>query len=132
LHDALEGTVLAPEELAREFGEKVRSFVEDVTEPRLPGLSWETRKARYLRRLEAAPHGSMLVACADAIATLIAMAPVRGAAAARTFDTPPALTLGFYRQVYPPVTSAWAGCPLLDELRNRLEEAERKLLAPAG
>src|SRR5574342_380805 len=54
LHDTLEDTVVTKEEVERAFGEKVRDMVLDVTEPDLPGLSWETRKARYLRRLEPA------------------------------------------------------------------------------
>ena len=61
LHDTLQDTKLAPEEIAREFGDKVLAMVQDVTEPQLPNLSWETRKARYLRHLENAPHGSLLV-----------------------------------------------------------------------
>src|SRR5262245_18501991 len=133
LHDTLEDTALAPEEIAREFGDKVLGLVEDVTEPKLPGLSWETRKARYLRRLEAAPQGAMLVACADKIANLISMVGVHaevGAAAWRRFGTSPAQRLHFYRQVHATVRSAWCRCPLLEELRNRLEEAERKVLEP--
>ena len=56
LHDTLEDTLVTADEIAREFGEKVRDTVLDVTEPDLPGLSWETRKARYLRHLQAAPR----------------------------------------------------------------------------
>jgi (p)ppGpp synthase/HD superfamily hydrolase len=134
LHDTLEDTTLPREEIAREFGDKVLGYVEDVTEPKLPGVSWETKKDRYLRRLEAAPQGSMLVACADKIANLISMVAVHateGAAVWRRFNATPAQKLGFYRQVYATIRSAWGRCPLLEEFRNRLEEAERKLLAPA-
>jgi len=133
LHDTLEDTALAPDEIARQFGDKVRGFVEDVTEPQLPGLSWETRTARYLRRLETAPHGSMLIACADKIANLISMVAahaVEGGAVWRRFSASPAQKLGYYRQVYATVRSAWSRCPLLEEFRKSLEEAERKLLVP--
>jgi (p)ppGpp synthase/HD superfamily hydrolase len=134
LHDTLEDTKLAPEEIAREFGDKVLAMVQDVTEPQLPNLSWETRKARYLRHLENAPHGSLLVACADKIANLVSMLGLHAAESGAAWAEPPAgsaRTLGFCRQVYATVRSAWGRCPLLDELRNRVEEAERKLLAPA-
>ena len=73
LHDTLEDTLVTAEEIERAFGEKVRDTVLDVTEPDLPGLSWETRKARYLRRLQTAPRPSLLVAAADKIANLISM-----------------------------------------------------------
>jgi len=134
LHDTLEDTPLPPEEIAGEFGEKVLAMVQDVTEPALPGLSWETKKVRYLRRLESVPHGSLLIACADKIANLVSMIALHaadsGAVAAR-FSVAPARKLDFYRQVHATVRAAWPRCPLLDELRHRLEEAERKLLAPA-
>ena len=134
LHDTLEDTTLAPEEIAREFGDKVLATVQDVTEPQLPNLSWETKKARYLRHLENAPHGSLLVACADKIANLVSMLGLHGAERGATWADShggSARTLGFYRQVHTIVRSAWGRCPLLDELRHRVEEAERKLLAPA-
>ena len=56
LHDTLEDTHVTPEEIEREFGPKVRDMVQDVTESDLPGLSWDSRKARYLRQLETAPR----------------------------------------------------------------------------
>lgn len=134
LHDTLEDTSLPPEQIAREFGDRVLGYVEDVTEAKLPGLSWETKKARYLRRLEAAPHGSMLVACADKIANLISMVAAHKAHGSEMwarFNASPAQKLGFYRQVYVTVRSAWGRCPLLEEFKNRLEEADRKLSVAA-
>ncbi len=131
LHDTLEDTEVTGEEIAREFGAKVLDMVRDVTEPKLPGLSWDTRKARYLRHLGAAPHGALLVACADKIANLVSMMAahsVQGDALWQRFGASPAQKLGFYRQVYAIIRTAWPTCPLLQEFRNRLEEAERKLL----
>jgi (p)ppGpp synthase/HD superfamily hydrolase len=127
LHDALEAAALAPEDIEREFGGKVLEMVRDVTEPALPGLSWDTRKARYLRQLERAPRGSLLVAAADTVATLISMIAAQGTERARP-EAPTDRALQFYRHVYGAVRSAWPTCPLLHELRNRLEEAQRKLL----
>ena len=130
LHDTLEDTLVTAEEIERAFGEKVRDTVLDVTEPDLPGLSWETRKARYLRRLQTAPRPSLLVAGADKTANLISMIAAyatTGDALWERFHAPPAVKLAFYRQVHALIRASWATCPLLQEFGNRLEEAERKL-----
>lgn len=131
LHDALEDTDLDAEVISREFGPTVLDMIKDVTEPILPGLSWHTRKARYLRQLERAPRGSLLVASADKIANLISMLSAHAAQGDglwERFGAPPDVTLAFYRQVFNTVRGAWATCPMLREFGNRLEEAERKLL----
>jgi (p)ppGpp synthase/HD superfamily hydrolase len=131
LHDVLEDTDLGEAEIARELGEKVLAMVQDVTEPDLPGLSWDTRKLRYLRKIERAPRGSLLIACADKIANLISMIAAhasQGDTIWERFHASVAQRLAFYRQVHDSVRGAWATCPVLRELSNRLEEAERKLL----
>lgn len=131
LHDLLEDTPWTEPAIEREFGEKVLGMVKDVTEPELPGLSWETRKARYLRQLERAPRGSLLVACADKIANLVSMIAAHatvGDTLWERFHAPPANKLHFYRQVHDVVRAAWPTCPMLRELANRLTEAERKVL----
>lgn len=131
LHDVLEDSRLGEEVIEREFGGKVLGMVKDVTEPALPGLSWETRKARYLRQLERAPRSSLLVASADKIANLISMITAHsteGDSLWERFNAPPPQKLAFYRRVYEAVRAAWPTCPMLREFRNRLEEAERKLL----
>ena len=130
LHDTLEDTLVTAQEIERAFGEKVREMVVDVTEPDLPGLSWETKKARYLRRLQTAPHPSLLVAGADKIANLVSMIAAHttaGDALWERFNAPLAVKLGFYRNVHALIRGSWPGCPLLQELGNRLNEAERKL-----
>jgi (p)ppGpp synthase/HD superfamily hydrolase len=132
LHDTLEDTSLTEDEILKEFGPKVLQTVRDVTEPRLPGLSWETRKARYLRQLQAAPRPALLVAGADKIANLIsiiAAGSAQGDALWERVDAPPERKLGFYRDVHEAIRGAWATCPLLQELKNRLDEAARKVLA---
>ena len=131
LHDVLEDTDLGEAAVAREFGERVLGMVRDVTEPDLPGLSWDTRKMRYLRTLERAPRGSLLIACADKIANLLSMIAAhasQGDTIWERFHATPAQKLAFYRQVHASVRAAWPTCPLLREYANRLEEAERKLL----
>jgi (p)ppGpp synthase/HD superfamily hydrolase len=131
LHDVLEDTHLSEEAIEGQFGAKVLDMVKDVTEPELPGLSWETRKDRYLRQLDRAPRASLLVACADKIANLISMIAahaVQGDGLWERFSASPAQKLAFYRQVFDLVRHAWPTCPMLRELGNRLSEAERKLL----
>ncbi len=131
LHDVLEDTHLGEEAIGRQFGAKVLGMVKDVTEPDLPGLSWETRKDRYLRQLDRAPRGSLLVACSDKIANLISMIAahsIQGDGLWERFKAPPAHKLAFYRQVYELVKRGWSTCPMLREFGNRLSEAERKLL----
>jgi (p)ppGpp synthase/HD superfamily hydrolase len=130
LHDTLEDTHVTAEEIERAFGPKVREMVQDVTESGLPGLSWETRKARYLRQLQSAPRPSLLVAAADKTANLISMIAAHATAGDALWDRFSASVgqkLEFYRRVHAIVRAAWPGCPLLQELGNRLEEAERKL-----
>jgi (p)ppGpp synthase/HD superfamily hydrolase len=131
LHDTLEDTTVTEDELGREFGAKVRDLVADVSESPLPGLSWETRKTRYLRHLQTASRGALLIAGADKIANLVSMIAAHsteGDALWERFHAPPAHKLAFYAQVHAVIRSAWPGCPLLQELGNRLEEADRKLL----
>jgi (p)ppGpp synthase/HD superfamily hydrolase len=134
LHDVLEDTDLGETAIERAFGPKVLGLVKDVTEPDLPGLSWETRKARYLRQLERAPRGALLVASADKIANLISMVAAHashGDTLWTRFGAGPAQKLEFYRQVCGVIHAAWPTCPTLREFRNRLEEAERKLVRRA-
>jgi (p)ppGpp synthase/HD superfamily hydrolase len=131
LHDTLEDARLPEAEIEREFGPRVLATVRDVTEPTLPGLSWDTRKTRYLRQLQTAPHPALLVAAADTIASLVSMIAahaLRGDAAFARAEVPPARQLAFYRDAYQVIQGAWSRCPLLTEFRNRLEEAVRKLV----
>ena len=131
LHDTLEDTSLTEADILRDFGPKVLDTVKDVTESDLPGLSWDTRKVRYLRHLGSAPRPSLLVACADKIANLVSMVAAhatQGEAMWERFHAPPAQRLGFYRQVYETVRASWQLCPLLQEFSKCLEEAERKIL----
>jgi (p)ppGpp synthase/HD superfamily hydrolase len=130
LHDVLEDTPVSAEEIERQFGEKVAAMVKDVTEPDLPGLSWDSRKARYLRQIERGTRGSLLVACADKIANLIAMVAAhetQGDALWDRFNESPERKLAFYRKVFDLVRGSWPTCPMLREFGNRQEEAERKL-----
>lgn len=70
LHDTLEDTDTAREEIARTFNEHVAKLVEAVSEIKEKNgitLDWKERKAAYLANLEAAPDDAVLIAIADKI-----------------------------------------------------------------
>lgn len=70
LHDTLEDTSYTPEEIEADFGTRVRSFVEGVTNTLFServSTSWNERQERYFNTLEGAPHECLLIACADKI-----------------------------------------------------------------
>ncbi|MBK8209172.1 MAG: bifunctional (p)ppGpp synthetase/guanosine-3',5'-bis(diphosphate) 3'-pyrophosphohydrolase [Rhodospirillales bacterium] len=73
LHDVLEDTAVAPDELDRIFGELVGRCVRLLTDP--PGASREARKAETWRKLRAIPRGApeeiaLLVKTADRLANV--------------------------------------------------------------
>jgi (p)ppGpp synthase/HD superfamily hydrolase len=70
LHDTLEDTDYTADELEADFGPKVRSFVQALTEPQdteKKKYSWSETKATYAKQLRKAPQESLLVAAADKI-----------------------------------------------------------------
>lgn len=71
LHDTLEDTDTAPDELGALFGDNVRAYVEVVTEPKKTKegtlLSWKERKETYLQNLETAPPEALIVSASDKI-----------------------------------------------------------------
>lgn len=127
---ALDAPPATPEALEAEFGPRVSQMIRDVAEP-FRDLPWSTRTARYLRRLASAPNGSLLVAAADAIATLLALIGGRDhpAVAGGRRGGSVGEQLHLARDLYEVVRGSWPRCPLLTELRNRIEEAERRGLS---
>jgi len=70
LHDTLEDTDYTADELEDDFGGKVRSYVEALTEPqdnKNKNYSWKERKQMYAKHLRKAPKESLLIAAADKI-----------------------------------------------------------------
>lgn len=70
LHDTLEDTDYTPEKLEKDFGSRVLSIVNGVTEQKTRNgvkIAWEERKREYVRRLESAPEESLYVSAADKI-----------------------------------------------------------------
>ena len=69
LHDTAEDTPVTPEDIQREFGEKVASIVAGASEPD-KSLPWEERKEGTIRRLGRVSFESALVSAADKIDNL--------------------------------------------------------------
>ena len=70
LHDTLEDTVTAREEIVTAFNENVARMVESVSEVSEKDglkLDWKSRKTHYLSRVEGATDGAVLIAIADKI-----------------------------------------------------------------
>ncbi len=70
LHDTLEDTKTTRDELVQNFGERVATIVEEVTEPREEAgkpLEWKERKKRYLAQLELGSLEALTVAIADKV-----------------------------------------------------------------
>ena len=70
LHDTLEDTDYTPEELEKDFGKKIRSIVEGVTDVQKHERSqhtWKDRQEHYFKALSLALLESLYVAAADKI-----------------------------------------------------------------
>ena len=70
LHDTLEDTDYSPEELETDFGKKVRSIVEGVTDVQKherSQVSWKERQELYFKAISLAPLESLYVSAADKI-----------------------------------------------------------------
>lgn len=68
LHDTLEDTDTAHEELAAAFSPRVAGLVAEVSEKK--ALPWEERKAEYLARLALASSEAFIIALADKVDNL--------------------------------------------------------------
>jgi (p)ppGpp synthase/HD superfamily hydrolase len=73
LHDTLEDTGLSEEEIRRVFGDAVAELVRGCSEPDR-SLPWEERKKHTLEYLQTAPREVCIVACADKLQNVCAMA----------------------------------------------------------
>ncbi|WP_337995016.1 HD domain-containing protein [Paenibacillus thermotolerans] len=72
LHDTVEDTELTPDDIKRQFGQKVADIVMGCSEPD-KSLSWEERKRHTLEALKAAPDEIRLVSCADKLQNVRSM-----------------------------------------------------------
>jgi len=70
LHDTLEDTDYTPEELETDFGKKVRTIVEGVTDVQKherSQVTWKQRQEHYFKALTLAPLESLYISAADKI-----------------------------------------------------------------
>jgi len=68
LHDTLEDTDYTKEELRADFGIKVATLVETVTEPQSENgtkIHWVERKKLYAKQLRSGPKEAVIIAAAD-------------------------------------------------------------------
>jgi len=72
LHDILEDTPCSKEELERNFGEEVRTLVEECTDNRhgteISKENWAERKARSIEKTKIITHDAVIIKIADKIA----------------------------------------------------------------
>lgn len=70
LHDTLEDTEYTPEDMFDDFGEQVTEIVLGVSEyygTQSARPDWTSRKQEYIKQLNNAPNGSLIVSAADKI-----------------------------------------------------------------
>ncbi len=69
LHDVVEDTPYSFDDIEREFGEEIRNYVYDASEPDKT-LKWEERKKHTIEHIKKAPLGSKLIVACDKISNL--------------------------------------------------------------
>ena len=69
LHDVVEDTSYSFEDIEKEFGQVVRDYVYDASEPD-QSLEWEERKKHTIEHIKTAPLGSKLIVACDKINNL--------------------------------------------------------------
>lgn len=128
LHDVLEDTRYSRPKLKRQFGNRVFSIVEEVTD-RKPNDPWVKRKEAYLKRIKKASKGACLIACADKINNLRSIVDAYekfGDKIWVRFEAPKEAKIAFYEGIYREVGRRFRN-PLVGELGNALRQAKRAL-----
>lgn len=126
LHDVLEDTPTAPEELQKLFGLRVAGLVREVTEPDKKH-PWEVRKNAYLRHLRRASRGALAISCADKLhntLSLVAAYRREGPVVLDRFSRGIDQKLAYHRKVCAAVRQRWPACPILPELERALGRME--------
>lgn len=135
LHDTLEDTVYSPAELEEEFGIKVRTTVESVTEATLEekqkiAFSWKERKLRYLEKLQRGSAEALMVSAADKVhnlQTIIDDFRKHGPDILKNFKTDWESQLWFFGEVLA-ILEERLESPIVSRFRDVYAEAQKTLL----
>lgn len=128
LHDVLEDTHYSRLKLKRQFGNRVLSMVEEVTD-RKPKDPWTKRKEAYLKRIKTASKGACLIACADKINNLRSIVDAykkSGDKIWMRFEASKEAKVAFYESIYREVSRRFRH-PLVSKLRDTLKQVKRTL-----
>lgn len=139
LHDVLEDVVgYSAEDMRRDFGEKITSIVQEVSEDKDPSKEnndpavWMTRKLGYITHLRSASSEAMLVCAADKIhnlRSLVAAHQLQGDAMWAKFNSPSHLRLWFYKEVLDILKERFPS-EIVNELEVAYSEARTQLITP--
>jgi (p)ppGpp synthase/HD superfamily hydrolase len=128
LHDVLEDTDYSRPKLKRQFGNRIFSMVEEVTDKK-PKDHWAKRKEAYLKKIKMAPKGACLIACADKINNLHSIVDAYkkfGDKIWKRFEAPKEAKVAFYEGIYREVGRRFRH-PLIGKLGSTLKQAKRAL-----
>ena len=127
LHDTLEDTDTAPEELARAFGARVLELVQTVTEPKEGAnsekLAWRQMKELCLTQLSKGTDEALMIAVADKIDNIeskIETFAREGQALLNRFSQEPAAYLWYHGAVLAEAQRRLSG-PLLERFARAYE-----------
>jgi (p)ppGpp synthase/HD superfamily hydrolase len=132
LHDVLEDTDAAPDDLEQRFGPRVRRGVElcsDTQVRRKP--AWRERKERHLRELETAPNEVLLVYASDKLQnarSLLKDYRTEGERLWDRFNAGRDETFWYYRSCLDLFRRRGVVPALSDELERTLDELQRLAL----
>ena len=129
LHDAVEdqGGAATARLISRRFGSRVAQVVEECTEDRSAGQSWQDRKSASVRRVAKLTPSALLVLSADKLHNARSLAAAHreaGSAVWNRFHGGRDGTLWYYRAMADAIVAAGGG-PLAGELEEAVRDLER-------
>jgi len=131
LHDAIEDTKYGAKEIERDFGSRVLSIVQEVTDKN-PRASWETRKLDYLVGIKNKSKEACLVAIADKIHNIKSLQyayAVLGEDLWKRFNASKDKKLWFYDEIYKNIKKKIRH-GLVRELHHALKEIKGEKRTP--
>lgn len=130
LHDTIEDAEpygsITKEQIEKEFGKKVSEIVNDLTEQDKT-IMWEERKRQALAHVNDMPNDSLLVKSADVLHNItdqIADYKIERDMMFERFNAGKAQQLERYEKLISAVGNKWKENPLLDELKEKLDEVK--------